>query len=73
MAGGTELNDLISKSIQDLAEEEKREVLSFIEYLKIKEDHSFIKYVNDRTNEAIEARRRGETFTSLADLKRDYA
>lgn len=73
MVGVTELNDLISKSVQDLAEREKREVLNFIEYLKIKEDHSFIEYVNDRTKEATEAKRHGEKFVSLTELQRDYA
>jgi hypothetical protein len=73
MVGVTELNDLISKSVQDLAERDKREVLNFIEYLKIKENHSFIAYVNDRTKEAIEAKRHGEKFVSLMELQRDYA
>ena len=73
MADVAKLNELILNNIQELSEKEKKEILSFIEYLKIKEDHSFIEYVNKRTQEAIEAKTRGEEFTSLEDLQRDYA
>jgi len=73
MAGVAKLNELILKNIQELSEKEKKEILSFIEYLKIKEDQSFIEYVNKRTKEAMEAKRRGEKFASLEDLQRDHA
>jgi ribosome biogenesis protein Nip4 len=73
MARVYDLSDIILKNIQELAEKEKREVLNFIEFLKIKEDHSFIEYVNNRTNEAIEAKRHGEKFVSIEELQRDYA
>ena len=73
MAGMTELNDMILKSINELEEKDKREVLNFIEYLKIKEDRFFIEYVNNRTKEAMEAKQRGDRFVSLKELQRDYA
>ena len=73
MARVAKLNELILKNIQELPEREKKEVLNFIEYLRIKEDHSFIEYVNDRTQEAIEDKRRGKGFISLEELQRDYA
>ena len=73
MARVAKLNELILKNIQELPEREKKEVLNFIEYLRIKEDHSFIEYVNDRTREAIEAKRCGKGFISLEELQRDYA
>jgi hypothetical protein len=69
----TKLNELILKNIQDLSDKEKNEVLSFIEYLKVREDHSFIEYVNKRTKEALEAKRHGEQFISLEQLQRNYA
>jgi len=62
MAGTSELNELKGK----------KEVLHFIEFLKIKEDNSFIEYVNKRTKDTIEAKKRGEQFTSLEELKKDY-
>jgi len=37
MAEEAKLTELISENIQELSEKEKREALSFIEYLKINE------------------------------------
>ncbi len=73
MAGVAELNDLILKNIQELPDRDKREVLNFIEYLKIKEDRTFIEYINRRTEQAIAAKKRGERFISLEELQKDYA
>lgn len=67
------INDLIIKNLAELTDKEKKEVLNFIEYLRIKEDHFFIEYVNKRTQEAIEAKRRDERFISLEELQKDYA
>jgi len=67
------LNDIILQGINELGEKEKKEVFEFIQYLKIKEDHSFIEYVNNRTKEALQAKERGEKFTSLKELQREYA
>jgi len=51
------LNELIIKDIKELSDREKQEVLNFIEFLRIKEDRSFIEYVNWRTQKAIEAKK----------------
>jgi hypothetical protein len=66
------LNGLIIKSIKELPDREKREVLNFIEFLRIKEDRFFIEYVNRRTQEVIEAKKRGEAFSSLEELQKEY-
>jgi hypothetical protein len=47
--------------------------MNFIEFLRIKEDNTFIDYVNRRTEEAIEAKKRGKRFSSLEELQKDYA
>jgi len=73
MAELAKLNNLILKNIQMLSDKEKKEVLSFIEYIMIKEDRSFVDYVNRRTKEAMEAKRRGERFIPLDEIQRDYA
>ena len=70
---GDELERLILRSIQELEDRHKREILDFIEFLKIREDRSFIEYVNRRTEEAMDARKRGERFTSLQELQQEYA
>lgn len=73
MANASVLHQQILEQVQELPEKEKREVLNFIEYLKIREDRAFIDYVNQRTQEAVEARKRGERFTSLKELQQEYA
>lgn len=49
MASASVLHQQILRQIKELPEKEKREVLNFIEYLKIREDRPFIDYVNTRT------------------------
>ena len=68
-----ELEKLILRSIQELEDKHKREILGFIEFLKIREDQTFIEYVNRRTEDAINAKKRGERFTSLQELQEEYA
>ncbi|MGA7878102.1 MAG: hypothetical protein WCA08_20755 [Desulfoferrobacter sp.] len=72
MSKPSRMDSLILESMQDLPERDKREILTFIEFLKIREDRSFIEYVDSRTTEAIEARKRGEAFTSLQELQKEY-
>jgi hypothetical protein len=67
------LSEVILQNIEELADREKREVLNFIEYLKIKEDQAFIDYVNERTKQAVAAKRHDKEFKSLETLQRDYA
>ena len=73
MARTAEINQLILKNIRLLTDKEKREVLNYIEYLRIKEDRSFVDYVILRTKEAVEAKKSGQRFTSLDELKGEYA
>ncbi len=73
MARVVKLDELIFKAIQNLKESEKKEVMNYIEFLRIKEDNTFIDYVNRRTEEAIEAKKRGKRFISLEELQKDYA
>jgi hypothetical protein len=67
------LDELIFKAIQNLKENEKKEVMKFIEFLRIKEDNTSIDYVNRRTEQAIMAKKWGERFISLEELQKDYA
>ena len=73
MAKASALNQQILAHVKKLPEKEKREVLNFIEYLKIREDRTFIDYVNTRTKAAIDAKKRGEHFSSLEELQQEYA
>ncbi|MBW1791004.1 MAG: DUF2281 domain-containing protein [Deltaproteobacteria bacterium] len=67
------LNEVILQNIEELPDKKKREVLNFIEYLKIREDQAFIEYVNERTKQAVAAKRHGKQFKSLETLQSDYA
>ena len=73
MAKASVLNQQILANVKELPEKEKREVLSFIEYLKIREDRTFIDYVNTRTKATVDAKKRGEHFSSLEELQQEYA
>ena len=67
------MNELIVRSIKDLTNKEKKEVLDFIEFLRIKEDRSFIEYVNRRTQESLRNKKQGKVFASLGELRKEYA
>lgn len=73
MAASLGLNQQISAQVKDLPEKEKREVLKFIEYLKIREDRLFLEYVNTRSQAAVDAKKQGEHFSSLEELQQEYA
>ncbi len=67
------LNEELAINIKRLQKKQKREVLKFIEYLRTRENSSFIEYINDRTMQAVEAKKSGKHFTSLEELQREYA
>ena len=73
MAQTAKFDELIVNGIRKLSNREKKEVLNFAEFLKVKEDQLFIEYINMRTKEAIEAKKKGKTFCSLEELQREYA
>jgi hypothetical protein len=73
MATPLTLDTRITRHVNRLTDHHKREVLRFIEYLKTREDGSFLAYVNERTQQALVAKQRGEHFTSLAELQQEYA
>ncbi len=73
MSGTAQMDEQVLEGLRDLDEDAKREVLDFIEFLRIREDPVFIQYVNQRTREALAARARGERFLSLEELQKEYA
>ena len=66
------LHELIHQEIEQLSDEQLRELLLFIEYLNIREDREFIDYVNGRTQQALDARKKGKKFQSLKELQREF-
>ena len=66
------LDKIIMDNILVLPDQDKKELLNYIKYLKVKEDQSFIDYVNRQTEKVAEDRRKGEKFTSLGELQDEY-
>ncbi len=73
MAATSALNEEIFERVKTLPLKDKREVLHFIEYLRIREEQAFLDYVNMRTQSAKRAKQQGEHFTSLEELQQEYA
>ena len=73
MAKARILNELIINEVRGLPEKKKKDVLDFIEYLKLKEDREFVDYVNKRTEEAIAAKKQGKKTYSVTELQEEYA
>ncbi|MDD4874383.1 MAG: hypothetical protein PHE15_05345 [Dehalococcoidales bacterium] len=71
MAQVLKVDKLILNGIKMLSGREKEQLLNYIEFLKIKEDRDFIEYVNMRTKEAIESKKKGgEVFFIKRTAKR---
>jgi hypothetical protein len=66
------LKQKLINDIQSLPEKKIKEVFDFVEYLKLKEDEWFIRYVNQKGQEAVEDKKAGKKFTSLAELQKEY-
>ncbi|MFZ3048733.1 MAG: DUF2281 domain-containing protein [Desulfatirhabdiaceae bacterium] len=67
-----EVDRMIIEKISNLPDNNKREVLSFIEFLQIKQDKEFIDYVNEITSKAINDKKDGKKFISLNELQAEY-
>jgi hypothetical protein len=68
----TTLKKQLIQDIETLSEVKVREVMDFVDYLKIKEDKWFITYVNKRGESAKNARRAGRKFIILEELQAEY-
>ena len=73
MAQISRIDELIVYGIRELSFREKEEVLNYIEFMKIKEKRDVIEYINMRAKEAIDSKKRGEVFSSLQELQKEYA
>lgn len=73
MAKARILNELIINEVRGLPEKKKKDVLDFIEYLKLQEDREFVDYVNKRTEEAMAEKKQGKKTFSVTELQEEYA
>lgn len=67
-----EVDRIIFEKVSNLPDNQKREVLSFIEFLQIKKDKEFIDYVNEITSKTIKDKQVGRKFLSLNELQEEY-
>ena len=65
--GTTTLKRQLIQNIETLSEVKVREVMDFVDYLKIKEDKWFVTYVNKRGESAKSARRAGRKIIFHAE------
>ena len=68
----TKVDKIIIDKLLDLPSNDKNEVLNFIEYVRIRQDRSFIDYVNERSKKAVKAIAAGERLISLKELQAEY-
>jgi hypothetical protein len=68
-----ELSTELRAKLKKLPEKKKTELLKFVDYLQVYEDSSFIEYINERTQQAVQEKKNGKHFTSLEELQREYA
>jgi hypothetical protein len=69
---GVSLREKLLEDIVALPEKKVKEVIDFVEYLKLKEDDWFINFVNERTKIARADRRAGKKFVKLEELLKKY-
>jgi hypothetical protein len=68
----TKVDKIIIDNLLELPTNDKREVLNFIEFVRIRQDRPFIDYVNERSKKAVKAIAAGERLTSLKELQAEY-
>ena len=66
------VDKIIIDKLLDLPSNDKREVLNFIEFVRIRQDRPFIDYVNERSKKAVKAIAAGGKLTTLEELQAEY-
>jgi len=73
MAYSKRMRKNLLETLDSLSEREFREALTFIEFLKLRQEQWFINYVNQRTEEALLAKKAGKKFSTLEELQRELS
>jgi len=69
---GTVLKEKLIEDIGTLPEKKIKEVIDFVEYLKLKEDDWFINLVNQRSRSAKTDKKAGKRPIKLKELQEQY-
>jgi hypothetical protein len=68
---GASLKEKLLEDIATLPEKKVKDVIDFVEYLKLKEDDWFINFVNQRARLAKVEKKAGKKFTKLEELQKE--
>lgn len=68
----TALREQIIQRLKNLPQSKLSEVLLFVEFLSARESPEFIAYVNEQTEQALKARKKGEKFYTLEELQKEF-
>lgn len=78
--GGMSKNTIISplkrrffEEIITLPDDKLQIILEFVEFIKLREDQSFVRYVNTQTAQALKDAKTGKKFFTLEELQEEYA
>jgi hypothetical protein len=66
------LKEKLLEEVKELPEKKVKEVIEFIDYIKLKEDEWFINYVNKRSKLAKAEKQAGKKFIRLKELQEEY-
>ena len=66
------LQEQVYQELEKLSLKQLNEVLLFIEFLTARESREFIEYVNERTQQALRARKSGKKFYCLEELQNEF-
>jgi hypothetical protein len=69
---GTMIKEKLIEDIETLPVKRLKEVIDFVEYLKLKEDDWFIHLVNQRGRTAKTEKKAGKKLTQLNELQKKY-
>ena len=69
---GTVSRDKLIEDIETLPEKKIKEVIDFVEYLRLKEDDWFINFVNQRGRSAKNEKKAGKRLITLKELQEQY-
>lgn len=67
------LQEQVYQKLEKLSDRQLREVLLFVEFLSSRENQKFIRYVNERTQQALNAKKSGKKFHRLEELQREFS
>jgi len=67
------LQEQVYQKLEKLSDHQLCQVLLSVDFLTIREDQEFIEYVNKRTQQTLNAKKRGRKFYRLEELQCEFS